>query len=312
MKWYFILLIVIGSTCLFLFMFTYFCFYLAFYVKRKKKVDKEKIETPKGKIYEPYKEKMIKWIKEMRTYPHTHHYITSFDGLKLHASYYEKQKGGIIEIMFPGYRGSAERDLAGGIARAFKINHNVLMVDQRTSCDSEGNVVTFGIKERFDCVKWAKYVVENIDPDAKIILTGVSMGAATVILASELDLPKNVIGILADCGFSSQKAIISKVIKQIHLPAKIFYPFVKLGAKIFGKFNIEERAPIDAAKNTNLPIIFFHGDEDNFVPHHMSIDMYNSKKDKKEILIVPKAGHGLAYILNPPVYLEKLINFFEK
>ena len=105
-------------------------------------------------------------------------------------------------------------------------------------------VITFGIKEHRDCLSWVDYMVKRW-PDRKIILTGISMGAATVVMAAGEPLPENVIGVLADCGYTSPKEIICEVIRQMKLPPKLSYPFVKLGAKIFGKFDLEEITPVE-------------------------------------------------------------------
>ena len=207
-------------------------------------------------------------MKEVKNMPYKEACITSFDNLKLYGKYYDCG-GEVIEIMFHGYRGNSLRDLCGGVKRAFAINHNVLLVDQRASSLSDGHVTTFGIKERLDCLSWVNYAVETFGSDVKIILTGVSMGAATVIMASELDLPKNVIGALADCSYTSPKEIIKNTSRWMKLPTFIFYPFVYLGAKIFGKFNLEEASPIEAIKNSKIPIIIFHGTTDKLVPLYM-------------------------------------------
>jgi pimeloyl-ACP methyl ester carboxylesterase len=213
--------------------------------------------------------------------------------------------------MFHGYRGSAERDLSGGIKRAFALNHNVLLVDQRASSLSDGHTTTFGVNERRDCMSWVKYVVENFPPDTKIILTGVSMGAATVILASELDLAENVIGVLADCSYSSQKEVIQKVIKEMKLPPTIFYPLIKIGAKIFGRFNIEERTPLEAIINAKVPVLLFHGDIDPLVPHEMSIKLHNANKEMTKLVLIPNAGHCLCYLIEPELYLKEMKDFFK-
>lgn len=286
---------------------TYICFLMAFY--SPKRVLDDEYRIPEGEIYEPYRDKMIGWMKEARSMPHTEHCITSFDGLKLYGKYYEQEKGAPIELMMHGYRGEGERDLCGGVQRAFKLGRNALVVDQRACGKSEGNVITFGINESKDCLDWAEYITKNIDPEAKIILTGISMGAATVIMAAGRGAPKNVVGVLADCGYTSAKEIIKKVIKDLKLPANLLYPFVKLGAKIWGNFDLEETSPQDALSKTNLPICFFHGEDDAFVPCEMSVKNYDDYKGQKMILTVKDAGHGLCYMLAPKEYLQTFADF---
>ena len=118
------------------------------------------------------------------------------------------------------------------------------------------------------------FAVQNIDKDAKIIITGISMGAATVMMAASKPLPANVVGVLADCGYTSTKDIIKKVIRDMKLPADLLYPFARLGAMLFGGFDPDADSPIASMKRCRLPVIFFHGDADDYVPCSMSEENY--------------------------------------
>ena len=269
---------------------SYICYRLAFHVPKKRPKCKEEFDVPEGKIYEPYHKQMIAWMKETRSLPHEEFSITSFDGLKLYGKYYEHKPGAPIELMFHGYRGNAERDLSGAVQRCFSLGRNVLIVDQRTSGKSEGNVISFGINESRDCLSWINFMIEHFGPDVKIIITGISMGASTIMITAGKDLPPNVIGALADCGYTSAKEIIKKVIRQMRLPANLLYPFVKLGAKLYGHFDLEETSPIESMKKCRIPIIFIHGEADDFVPCEMSRANYEACIAPKAILTVPGAG----------------------
>ncbi len=306
-------IVIIFSVFLLLAVFTVLAsaafFLMAFYVPRRKPIDPEAYNIPKGEIYEPYRDQMIAWMKETRALPHEDVSIVSFDGLKLCGKYYEFEPGAPIELMFHGYRGSAERDLSGGVQRCFYLGRNVLLVDQRTSGKSEGNVISFGINESRDCLSWIDFMIQHFGKDVKIILTGISMGAATVMTAAGKPLPDNVIGILADCGYTSAKDIIKKVIRQMHLPAELIYPFVKLGAKLFGHFDLEETSPMEAMKKCTKPIIFVHGEADDFVPCEMSRLCYETCTSPKLLFTVPGAGHGLGYLADQEGYFKNLIDF---
>ena len=291
---------------------TYICFRMAFYVPPRNPADFDKDLIPEGKIYEPYRPQMEEWSKQTAALPRQDFKITSFDGLELWGSYFEYEKGAPIELMFHGYRGNAQRDLSGGVQRCFSLGRNALLVDQRCSRRSGGNVITFGIKEHKDCLAWVDFIVSHFGDDVKIILTGISMGAATVMTAAGCPLPKNVVGVLADCGFNSPRDIIKKVIKQMHLPVNIGYFFVKLGAKIFGGFDPEETSAEESIKNCKVPVIFFHGDKDDFVPCYMSKVCYDACPSKKRLVITKGAGHGLAYPVDPEGYLSALREFFSE
>ena len=171
-------------------------------------------------------------------------------------------------------------------------------------------MISFGINEHRDCLAWLDFAIQRFGKDVKIILTGISMGASTVLMVSDKKLPPNVLGILADCGFSSAKDIIKKVIRQMGLPAELGYPFVKLGAKLFGHFDLEAHSAVEAVKNATVPVIFFHGDGDDYVPCEMSRINYEACTSKKKLVIIPRAGHGLSYPVAPDTYLNALREFF--
>ena len=305
-----IILGVVIILALMIVLLSYLCFRMAFYSPDRPAVPSDAIDIPEGEAYEEFREDMEKWARDLRAMPHEEMSITSFDGLTLRGKFYEYAPNAPIELMFHGYRGTAERDLSGGVARCFQLGRSALLVDQRGCSDSEGNVISFGINEHRDCLAWLDFAIQRFGKDVKIILTGISMGASTVLMVSDKDLPPNVLGILADCGFSSAKDIIKKVIRQMGLPAEVGYPFVKLGAKLFGHFDLEARSAVEAVKNATVPVIFFHGDGDDYVPCEMSRINYEACASKKKLVIIPRAGHGLSYPVAPDTYLNALREFF--
>ncbi|MBR2341654.1 MAG: alpha/beta hydrolase [Clostridia bacterium] len=290
---------------------SFYCFYRIFYSDRKRQKHEE-YPLPPEDVYRPYHERMIEWIKQMRATPHQEVEIKSFDGLTLRGKYFEYAPNAPIELMLHGYRGECERDLAAGVVRAFEYGKSVLMFDHRASGKSDGKVITFGVNESRDCMAWIDYILKNINPDAKIILSGVSMGASTVMICASKQLPKNVVGVIADCGFTSAKDIIQKVMKDMGFPPKIFYPFAKLGAKLFGKFDVDEFSAIESMKDCRLPILFIHGDQDYYVPFDMSRENYEACSNKqKKLVFIEGAGHGLAYPENPKAYVDALKEFID-
>ncbi len=311
-------IIIIISVMLFLllavFTLSFICYRIVFYSSPKKRIKKDdEYSLQESEMFKPYREIIIDFIKKARATPHINVSTTSYDGLKLCGRYFEYSPDAPIEIIFHGYRGDSESDLSGAVIRCFTIKHNALLVDQRASGKSEGNTITFGVKEYRDCLPWINFVIENINENAKIILCGVSMGATTVLNACNLDLPKNVKAIMADCGFTSPKEIIYKVMKEdMNLPPKLLYPFIKLGAIIFGKFNPDEISPIETLKNSKLPIFLVHGDDDKYVPYDMSVKNFNACTSKKYLATIETAGHGLAYIVNPEKYVKEMQKFCDK
>lgn len=238
-------------------------------------------------------------------------FINSFDGLKLHGRYYHVKDGAPLDIQFHGYNGNAMRDFCGGNKISRESGHNSLLIDQRAHGMSRGKTISFGINERKDCLSWVRYAVERFGEDTEIVLSGVSMGAATVLMASDLGLPKNVKAIVADCGYSSPKAIINKVMRDSGLPDKLMYPFVWLGAMVFGKFNLTESSAVSAVSESDVPILIIHGGADDFVPCYMAEEIYKACRSEKKLLIVPGAGHGMSYLVDKDLY-EKTVKDFIK
>lgn len=311
MEYWIIPLAVLGAALLLVLVVMCFCFFKMFYAVRRKPKNTEEYPTPDGAIYDPHRAQMVAWIRELRAMEHTDFSVTSFDGLRLCGKYYEYKKGAPIEILFHGYRGTAERDLCGGVFRCFELGHNALIVDQRAAGSSEGRVITFGERERRDCLTWVDFVLRHVDADARIILTGISMGAATVMSAASMELPPNVVGILADCGYTSTREIVKKVMRDLHLPADLLYPFARLSAILLGGFDPDASSPIDSMRVCRLPVIFFHGDTDDFVPCSMSEENFVAcASPHKRLVITPGAGHGLCFPVDQKGYLAELDAFF--
>ena len=286
----------------------YVCYFRIFRSPRVQ--SRDRYEIPEGAIYDEHREKLVGWMKNAEKLAHRAVSARSFDGLLLHGEYYECEKGAPLEILFHGYRGTAFRDLSGGVARCFALGHNALIIDHRGSGASEGKVTTFGIFERRDCLAWMDFAIREWGSDVRIILTGISMGAATVMMAAGEALPRNVIGVLADCGYTSARAIIEKVMRDMKFPAKFIYPFARLGAKLFGGFDPDETSPIEAMGRCKVPVIFFHGDADDFVPYAMSLENYEACTSKKRLVTIRGAGHGLAFPVDEETYLCELRAFF--
>lgn len=264
---------------------------------------------PGGEQYEPYHELIRKGVDLVLAEDFEPVSIMSRDGLRLAGKYYHFADGAPVIIFFHGYRCCAIRDGNGIFLYAKKQKYNVLLVDQRAHGLSEGKTITFGIKERFDCLDWVNLVRRHCGEDTKILLSGISMGAATVLMAADVGLPDNVKGILADCGYSSPKGILKKVMKELHYPAGITYWFAKLGARMFGGFDVEETSAVEALKDTKIPVLLIHGDDDRFVPYSMSEECQKVAADHIELVPIKGAGHGICYCVGGKVYEEAVHGF---
>ena len=282
----------------------------AFYSPANRKEDPYTL--PEGEQYLKERPRMLSLIRKMDEIPYEAVTISAHDGTKLAARYYHVRDGAPLQIQFHGYRGTALRDFCGGNKLARESGQNTLVVDQRAHGNSGGTAITFGIRERWDCRSWVEYANKRFGADAPILLCGVSMGAATVLMASELDLPDNVIGIIADCPYSSPEAIIRKVCREdMHLPASLTMPFVRLGARLFGHFDLREADAVSAVRQTDIPILLIHGEDDRFVPCDMSREIFDACSGYKVLRTFPGAGHGLSYIVDTHGYEQAVSQFAE-
>jgi fermentation-respiration switch protein FrsA (DUF1100 family) len=262
----------------------------------------------KGEQYEALLDGIFHCTRRMEEAPCQYVPIRSWDGVQLSARYYHHADGAPLLILFHGYRSMALRDSAGGYSLGKKSGMNVLAVDQRAHGRSGGRTITFGIKERKDCLSWIQFANRKFGADTSIIISGLSMGAATVLMATGLTLPDNVAGVIADCPYDSPAGIIQKVAAEEGYPPKLVYPFVRLGALLFGHFRLTETTALDAVSNSRTPILLIHGSDDRFVPCVMSETLATSNP-LCSLHIFPNAGHGLSYTSDPKRYEAVVFSF---
>ncbi len=285
----------------------YYSYRECFFSSTKRNIDP--YSRKMQQIYDATYEDIQTSTKVMDNTPGEDVFITSFDGLQLHGRYYQLDRKAPLTILFHGYRGNYMRDCSGGFMLSRKLGMNVLAVEQRSHGRSQGNTISFGILERKDCLSWARYASARFGEDIPIVLSGISMGGATVLMASQLPLPGNVVAILADCPYTSPKEIICKVCTDRKLPAPLAYPFVRLGARLFGNFSLEEASALEAVSYANVPILLIHGDTDDFVPYEMTKRIYTACKSDCRMVLFPKAGHGVSYLVDPVGYERAIVEF---
>lgn len=237
--------------------------------------------------------------------------IKSHDGLTLFARYFHVKDGAPLEIQLHGYRSMSVRDFSSSGVECVREGYNLLLVDQRAHGESEGRVISFGINERRDCLRWIEYARERFGDGQKIFLVGLSMGAATVLMASGEDLPDSVVGVIADCPYSSQSEIIASVGKGMRVPAFITKLIAPIGAALFGGFSLLETTPIKAVERARVPILIIHGEEDGLVPCEMSEDMAK-KNPKIRLEKFPGADHGLSYLVDTERYRRVVREFIKE
>ena len=243
--------------------------------------------------------------------------IQSFDGLTLYGQFLAVPSGkadakGTMLLMH-GFHGFGLRDYAAFAKFYYDQNYNILIPDQRTHGKSQGKYITFGVKERFDCRDWVLYINSRLGEDKNVFLHGISMGCSTVLMASGLDLPANVKGIIADCGFTSPYEIVKHVlVHDFRLPVFPILPVAKVLVRDFAGFDLHEYSTLEAMKTNKVPVLFFHGENDNFVPVYMTKQNYEACAAPKKLNIEPDARHSESYYKNTSKYKALVIDFLEE
>ncbi|MBR2888710.1 MAG: alpha/beta hydrolase [Oscillospiraceae bacterium] len=282
---------------------SYGCYWVAFYNPESRHKEAVVTMANRGNV------KQEALNEKMERTPYERVSIRSEDGLLLSARYYHLRDGAPLHIQFHGYRGSGVRDFSAGNDVVRRAGYNTLVVDQRAHGLSQGNTMTFGILERYDCLAWARYALQRFGPETAVFLSGVSMGAATVLMASNLDLPGNVVGIIGDCPYSSPRGIIRKICRDIHIPWALVSPFMTLGALVFGRFRLGQESAVSAVKEAKIPVLLIHGKEDRYILPEMSEQIRSNCASECYLEIFPGAGHGGSCLTDTPRY-ERVVRSF--
>lgn len=219
--------------------------------------------------------------------------ITSRDGLKLTATHFFPQAPSERWVILAHGYGCTQENSWYLATHFLSLGYNVLTPDLRASGDSEGRYLTMGYREGDDVVRWAQRIVRE-DSSAKIVLAGVSMGAATVMMASAADdLPKNVVACVEDSGYTSAYQLLAlQVEDSFGLPSFPAMNLIDWRCRKKVGFSLKDAEPLEAVRKAKIPMLFIHGSKDTLVPSYMEDMLYEAKQGRKEILLIEGARHG--------------------
>lgn len=241
---------------------------------------------------------------------HEDMYITSEDGLKLHATWFPCEGSKKVVICFHGYTSEGLNDYST-LALFYRNNgYNLLIVDERAHGQSEGKYIGFGCLDRHDAMLWIRKMIEKLGEDCKILLHGDSMGAATVLMTTGLKLPPQVKAAVSDCAFTSAWDVFTSVLNNMyHLPA---FPLMQIANRMIKQKAGYELDECDARKEVakaEIPILFIHGSADSFVPCSMVYELYEACRTEKKLLVIEGAGHVESCYRDEKLYQEAIESF---
>lgn len=249
----------------------------------------------------------------LESQPHQTVKLCAQDGEVLAGHWFPAAQPRRIILAMHGWRSAWYRDF-GGIAPFLQEQHcSVLYAEQRGQNASGGDYMGFGMLERFDCLDWLRWLEETQGTSLPVYLAGISMGASTVLMATGFDLPVQVRGVIADCGFTSVHAIWDHVCRDgFHLS----YRLHRGGAERLCRKKIHvgtrDYSTLEALKTCSVPVLFVHGLDDDFVPPRMTYENFEACAAPKRLFTVPGAGHGMSWYVDGDGYRRELLAFWRE
>jgi len=266
--------------------------------------------APSGRY--AFRDQMQAGVDWYESHPKTELQITSRDGLSLTAELLEAENPVGLIVAVHGFRSWPAREFAKVAQHLYEEGYTVLYPYMRAHRKSEGKYITFGVKERYDIAAWAKLLSDR-RPDLPLFLYGQSMGGATVIMASGLDLPKQTRGIIADSAFHSPRDVIATALTNSYkVPVFPMLPAMDLWARIIAGYSLTATTCREALDKTDLPFLFIHGKLDDLVPYDMGYQNYVECHTEKEMLTIDTAAHCACCYVDPERYFSYLDEFLKK
>ena len=253
------------------------------------------------------REKNTEWINENAEEVHIFNKKIELCGYEIQ----NKKESNVWVIGAHGYTETA-CSMAGVAKQFLNYGYNVLMPDLRAHGKSEGKYIGMGWLDRLDLIEWINYLIQKYG-NIKIILYGISMGAATVMMTSGEKLPSNVRMIIEDCGYTSVWDEFAYELKYIFkLPTFPTLYNANIMTKIRAGYSLKKASCIKQIKKSTTPTLFIHGDQDKFVPFYMLDKLYDATKCKKEKLIIKGAGHAEAQEIDSQKYWHTVRKFIKR
>ena len=251
----------------------------------------------------------IDWVSTQKFEPLN---LVSHDDMELSGYYLEAPKPtNKLVILTHGYLGNAKQMGLFGQYYHEELGFNIFMADARGHGKSEGDYYGFGWPDRLDLIDWTEKLVEKLGSDTEVIYHGLSMGAATVLMASgEEELPRQVKAIVADSPYESVYQLFAyQMNRMFHLPAFPLLDSTSLLTKIRAGYLFKEASALSEVEKTDVPILYVHGNADTFVPVAMAEDLYQNTSSDSELYLVDGANHGESFAMDKTEYKNRVQHF---
>ncbi len=269
----------------------------------------EELNKTQYKKYSKYIQQSDRWLKAHDAQKIS---ITSRDGLRLQGLWVPAKDPRGTVLFAHGYRSTMLLDFGMALDFYHTMGMNLLIPDQRSHGKSQGRFITFGVKESADMLQWLEYHNRQYGP-MPVILSGLSMGASTMLYLADKPMPENVRGIIADCGFTSPKEILGSVFTRVtRLPCTPTLWATDLCARIFAGFSLTQCDTRKILAKSRLPVFMIHGTEDSFVPCEMTKQGYAACTSEKQLLLVDGADHGVSFLTDKERYTKMITDFLDK
>ncbi len=293
---------------------TYGSFYLVDYALTSKPQSHSKNW---GKAYAWYPE-LRPWldsIRAERVWSDT--FALMPDGTRAHAVLIRSTKAnGRTAVVVHGYTNNSIDMLH--IARIYnkEMHYNIVLPDLHGHGLTGGNDIQMGWKDRIDVLKWIEMAPKTFGISAdsmRLVVHGISMGAATTMCVSGEETPQYVRCFVEDCGYTSAWDEFEHELRgRYSLPAFPLLYTASWLTKIKYGWSFKEASPLKQVAKCKKPMLFIHGDKDTFVPTSMVYPLYDAKPQPKELWIAPGSGHAFAYRDHRKEYIRKVEAFVNR
>lgn len=195
----------------------------------------------------------------------------------------------------------------------YKEGYQVIVPDLRCQGESEGDFIGMGWTDHYDCNLWIDYILTQ-DADARIVIHGQSMGAATALMMTgDAALSDHVAAVISDCAYTDAYSMFGdKVTEWFYLPAFPLVDSARIALLLRGGYDLADASALNAVAKSNTPTLFIHGASDAMISSDMSQDLYAAATCPKELLIIEGAGHAQAQDKDPAAYYGAIQDFLQE